>query len=436
MVDFFRKYRMLIFMFLIWALAGAYVGTVAAIIVSVASFLLLAKRADSGQLLVALLVMLIFSDSRSQMLQFAVQAKVFFALSALLFVLLRWKDMAYGSQLIFRFFLPFLMFAMLLVPFANDSVDAFQKTLSYVIIFLVVPTLFITAHRDDAKFPLDLVVFFFLILVVGIILRFISPEFVTLVDRFRGLLGNPNGLGIFLTLIFPISYMILESPTAKPSVRNRLIFYAAIIVSLLLCQSRTAILSCGLFLLFNSFQALRKGLGLLLFLAIIFSFEYLLSQIPLVIIALNLGEYFRIDSLLEGSGRLVAWEFGWEQIQKVFFFGGGFDYTNDLYKQYYVYLSRLGHQGNAHNSFLTLWLDTGIIGLSLFAVGLARIVLLALKQTNYTLPVLYGILFSTNFESWLAASLNPFTSLFLIALTILSNPELITQSPISKNASA
>jgi len=425
MAEFFRKYQMLIFMFLIWVVTGAYVGSVGAIVVSVGSFLILAKKADSGQLLVALLVMLVFSDSRSQMLQFAVQAKVFFALIALLFVLVRWKDMASGSQLIFSFFLPFLIYAMLLIPFANDSVDAFQKTLSYGIIFLVVPILFSTAHREDAKFTLDLVVFFFLILAIGIALRFISPGFVTLADRFRGLLGNPNGLGIFLTLVFPVAFMILENRKEEISARNRWIFYGAIILSLLLCQSRTAILACGLFLMFNSLPALRGGLGLVVFLVIIFSYEYLLSQIPLLIIALNLGEYFRIDTLLEGSGRVVAWEFAWEQIQHVFFFGGGFDYTNDLYKQYYEYLSRLGHQGNAHNSFLTLWLDTGIIGVVLFVFALIRTVLYALKQSSYTLPVLYGILFSTNFESWLAASLNPFTSLFLLALTMLSNPEIM-----------
>jgi len=67
------------------------------------------------------------------------------------------------------------------------------------------------------------------------------------------------------------------------------------------------------------------------------------------------------------------------------------------------------------------------VGLVLFVTGLVRTVVYALNKTSYTLPVLYGVLFSTNFESWLAASLNPFTSLFLIILTLISHPELLTE---------
>ena len=44
--------------------------------------------------------------------------------------------------------------------------------------------------------------------------------------------------------------------------------------------------------------------------------------------------------------------------------------TELLYKENYQLLSRLGHQGNAHNSFLTIWYDTGIIGLLGFITGL------------------------------------------------------------------
>jgi len=39
------------------------------------------------------------------------------------------------------------------------------------------------------------------------------------------------------------------------------------------------------------------------------------------------------------------------------------------------------------------------------------------------LPVLFSVLFSTYFESWLAASLNPFTGLFIISLSVLINDQ-------------
>jgi hypothetical protein len=41
------------------------------------------------------------------------------------------------------------------------------------------------------------------------------------------------------------------------------------------------------------------------------------------------------------------------------------------------------------------------------------------KNSAYTLPVFYAVLFSANFESWLTASLNPFTSIFILVLTVL-----------------
>ena len=90
-----------------------------------------------------------------------------------------------------------------------------------------------------------------------------------------------------------------------------------------------------------------------------------------------------------------------------------------------TYLSQLGHQGNAHNSYLTLTLDTGIIGIILFLIGLVRTMVVSAGNFFYALPVFYAALFSANFESWLAASLNPFTSLLLITLTIVTQPSSV-----------
>lgn len=433
---FLQEYRNLLAYVAIWIVAGMYVGGWIAVAVSVFTYFLIVQNGRRGHILLGLLAILLFSDSRSDIFQFAIQAKIGFALLGLYYVLSNWKKLPGKYNHVFRFFIPFFVYAFLLVPFTSDVFDALQKTFSYAIIFLIVPLLFAGAVENNKGFLTDLITFILIILAVGLIFRFIDPEFVTLAGRYRGLLGNPNGLGIFLTLVFPIFYIVLESEAFKASVRVKWIFYGVFVISLLLCQSRTAILACGLFLAFNAYPALRGGLGLLLFLTLVFSYEYLLSQLPAIVISLNLGEYFRIDTLLAGSGRVIAWEFAWNKIQDVFFFGGGFDYTNNLYYQYYDYLSRLGHQGNAHNSFLTLWLDTGVVGLVFFVIGLVRTAVYAMSRTPYTLPVLYGVLFSTNFESWLAASLNPFTSLFLIILTILCNPDLLStagepQSPDS-----
>jgi len=102
-------------------------------------------------------------------------------------------------------------------------------------------------------------------------------------------------------------------------------------------------------------------------------------------------------------------------------FGKGFSYTEFIFKENYHRLSRLGHEGNAHNSYLTIWLDTGIVGLFTFIVPLILLVVQAAKKTAVAMPFLFAIIFSTYFESWLTASLNPFTIVFLVVLSIITS---------------
>ncbi len=411
------EYKALLLLVTAWFLGGYFLPVTAAAGVAVVVYLFLLQRQNNSHILFALLLMLLFSDSRNYSLAFAIQAKIGIVVLTFLYLLLKRNELPIRENKFFFYMIPFMVYVFISLPFANDFFSAFQKSTSYFIIYLIVPTLLLAALKD-ASFNKHIVIYLGLILLIGLVLMVINPPFVMLQSRFRGLLGNPNGLGIFITLAFPIGYMIMDY--LKISLQWRWVFYGLIISSLILCGSRTAMLACGIFLLFNSVDMLRGGVGLIVFAALILSYEFALSQLPVIILALNLGEYFRIDTLMEGSGRVVAWEFAWTQIQEVFYFGGGFDYTNGLYLKFYDYLSRLGHQGNAHNSFLTLWLDTGIIGLVLALFGLIRSVIFCWSRSSYTLPFIYTIIFSVNFESWLAASLNPFTSLFLVALSLLA----------------
>ena len=187
--------------------------------------------------------------------------------------------------------------------------------------------------------------------------------------------------------------------------------------------SRTALIAIILFFVFNRVKYLSNTVSLTIFIILIASYEYLLFYLPNLIVSLGLEDFFRLDTLEEGSGRFLAWGFAWERIQGVFFFGGGFNHTTYVFQVFQDELSKLGHQGNAHNSYLTIWLNTGLVGLVLFSIGLVRSIVAGIKSSSYTLPIVFAVLFSSYFESWLAASLNPFTSLFLISLTILAIPK-------------
>jgi O-antigen ligase len=84
----------------------------------------------------------------------------------------------------------------------------------------------------------------------------------------------------------------------------------------------------------------------------------------------------------------------------------------------------LGHQGNAHNSYITFWLDTGIFGVLAYVVGIISAAVKGLRRSVFGMPVLYAVLFSSFFESWLTASLNPFTIQLLLIITILTKEEI------------
>jgi len=96
-------------------------------------------------------------------------------------------------------------------------------------------------------------------------------------------------------------------------------------------------------------------------------------------------------------------------------------------------LLAMNHQGNAHNSYLTFWLDTGLIGLILYFIALLRVIVKSARVNNIALPVFTGFLISANFESWLTASLNPYTIVFVMTITLLLwEPKLETGSELSR----
>lgn len=404
-----------------WPLVGAFLPKPFAIGYAVLTFLLVLRTRDLTRIFIAFITMLIFSDSRSAVFGFAETAKIGVVVLLFLYVLMNFSEFRQTGNRLFVFFLPFLLWSVLASAWASVPLTAFQKSISYGLVFFLVPLVFQKASDNNRSFQLELVYAFTLILSAGLLIHVVNPDFTSLVGRYRGLLGNPNGLGIFLTVLFAVYYPIQRHyKIHTEQTRFHYLFIGVFLLSLILTGSRTALIAIVLFYLFNRLRYLSNAFTIIVFIVLVLSYEYLLLQLPSVVSFLGLEEYFRIDTLEEGSGRFVAWNFAWQKVQDVFFVGGGFGHTEFVFQVFRDELSRLGHQGNAHNSYLTIWLDTGLIGVLLFAIGLVRSVVSALRTSSFTLPIVYAVLFSTYFESWLSASLNPFTSLFLIALTLLS----------------
>ena len=375
-------------------------------------------------------LILLFSDSRSQIFEFAVNTKTFLALMLPIGILI---TRSLNLNPIYKFFIPFLSIAFIALLDSVTPLIGFQKTVSYSFIILAVPALFIYLLREKGSVYLKSFLYLLAaILVLGLVFRLINPEFTSLSGRFRGLLGNPNGLGIFLILVFLLYQVSINRYPDLFSKRERNILAVVFVINLLLCQSRTAILVFILFFLLRWLFQRSYAAGVVTIILLIGALNYISLDLINVITSLGLEEFLRADTLETGSGRIVAWNFAWERIQENFFLGRGFAHSEHLYNvQYEKLLNDLGHQGNVHNSYLTFWLDVGLLGLLAFAIPFISLFFRSAAESSIALPVFFCLAFSANFESWMAASLNPLTSLFLITLSLLLVKAKVEEEPES-----
>jgi len=261
-----------------------------------------------------------------------------------------------------------------------------------------------------------------IVMALGLILSRVFPGEMYLVGRFRGLLGNPNGLGLFITNGFLLFQLVRQKSPSLFSLNFRRVFMTLVFISLIMSGSRQSMMVVLIFYSMSYIFKYSNWLGFISFLLLAFGFEFLIGQIPIVTKLLGLDKTLRvedIEQIREGSGRAISWAFAWKEIQVDYFAARGLHYTTYIFQYWREEFRALNHMGNAHNSYLTVWLDTGIQGaVALFGGVIYQFI--RLSKSNYTaLPILCGLAFSFMYESWFAASLNPYTIVvFLIISTM------------------
>jgi O-antigen ligase len=414
---------------LLWITVGITAGSIPAIVFILLSVLGLKYKVLYEELFLGFALILVLSDSRYHGLAFAANVKTIYIALLSLFIFFDRKNFGAVNKLIYLF-VPFLILALFLIVKSEDWQTCFQKTLSYILLFFIVPSYVVKVYQlRGTRFFRDIVFLFSLILLAGIIFKLIGSNIAYLADRYRGILGNPNGLGLFCTLYFLLLFVIQEYYPVLFSKWEKIYLYGLIIFSVILSGSRNTIMSIIAFLIFMRLYKYSPFVGFFVLIILSLVYQVLFENFGLIAASLGLGEYFRVDTLKNGSGRDVAWNFAWTHIQDNFYLGKGFAYDEFLMHnvQTQQKLNDLGHQGNVHNSYLTLWLNTGIIGLFLFARGFLLSFIKASKNSRIAFPVMFTVLFSANFESWMTASLNPITIQLLIILTILTSPEFNEQ---------
>jgi hypothetical protein len=410
---------------LTWTFVGAVVP-VAAFAVIPLTVLLWWRARMYDKIFIGFWFILILSDNLDFPLGFAKQVKNLYILMLGAIVFFDRRNM-FPLSGIFKYFIPYLIVGFTALYASETLPVGLQKGLSYFLLIFSVPSLILYIYRERGQeFLRELVYFGFAVIIFSILLRYYSYDFAySHGGRLHGIFGNPNGLGIFSVVVFLLFH---TTNNLFPGLYRRwfiIIFNLVVLYAIYRTGSRNALLGSLLMLFFSRFYKLSPYVGFMVFLITAVSFELISSNFTTIVRGLGLEETFRVDTFEQGSGRYVAWAFAWENIQDYYFLGRGFSYDEFLMRSNYHYLSKLGHEGGVHNTYLIIWLNAGLIGVVLFFRSVLLLFIKGGKKTPLAFPVLFTVLFSISFEPWLAASLNPYTIVFFIIVTLLFEDEII-----------
>lgn len=288
--------------------------------------------------------------------------------------------------------LPLILFSLVLVlslfisETKTESLQEFIIFLSYILIF------FLITNNLDRKVDFNLFIhlFFIISLLVSIytIIQYygIDPYLKDL-HRLTSTIGQKNWISNYLAMIFPIgfSYFLLEQIK-----KNKIIYFvllAVLYTTLMICQSRGIWISISLTLIFGIYIIIRfkifrifhrnkKWLFLLLitFLAItiIYSTDNPLNKSAITVPLRALSTFDEQDPSV--NTRLLMWKTTFEMIKEKPLLGSGIgtfkmnylDYQAEFLKDNPYYVKYSGKAGEAHNEYLQILAELGIIGLGLF----------------------------------------------------------------------
>ncbi len=421
MYDFIIRQKAVLMLFAIWYVVGS-LSTPVFFGVGVLSIILLWRKGLYFEILLGFFFILLLSDNLRPATDFAkIFKNVYMLLLTAIVIVDRHKFAPLNN--IYTYFLPFVVIGLVGLYFSPTIFVGFQKQLSYILLFFAVPQFLLYAFRESGPRVIrDFLFFGVLMIIIGFVMRFTDPGVaISHGGRFRGVFGNPNGLGLFTSILLVLIVLgrsYFRDLLTKSDLRWLVI---PLLIALVLSGSRTALLASILFLGFVRFYRFSPFVGFIFFIGAAVGVEFVSANIVEIVRALGLSEFFRVETLEQGSGRYVAWEFAWLNIQEYFWFGRGFAFDEWLMESNQDMLNILGHQGGVHNTYLIIWLNTGLVGLLVFFRAVFLLFIQASRNTAIAFPMLWLVMFTIALEPWLAASLNPFTILFLIALTVMTD---------------
>ena len=264
----------------------------------------------------------------------------------------------------------------------------------------------------------------------GILSVFTSTGDAWLSARFRGVLANPNAVGMLTILFMP--FAVVRAMRRKSLINYFLIL--VMLVSVVLSGSRNGVMTTSIAMAFFALRIRAWKTGVLLAALAAATYLAMPDYAPAPgISARPINHILSSDDLAEGGGRVEAWAVAIPIIKSKILLGHGFGTEDLIFKGMKFRI----HRGDyIHNSYLGLTYQLGIVGSLLVFVPLIGLLIYRLlghgsrsPQTAAYETLLFGGLIAAFFESWIYSAGNAFAFPFWTCVMLLTRAALGARDP-------
>ncbi|WP_439185739.1 O-antigen ligase family protein [Carboxylicivirga taeanensis] len=417
MLELIKKKPVYLSYFILCFATIAYGGSISLVAIPIFTFLF----NKHGQLLIPFFALLLVLPLADSSFAFFVQAYQLRPILLVLIGLIVFSNPYIVNKVDWSLyaFIPYFVILGYYVLDVHSFIEVLRP-ISYFLVIVITPVItkhILVTHKDI--FLKGLILLYTLVFVLSF-LTIGENAALQSYGRFSGIFRNPNALGIFSFLFFMLSTIIFKFQGHLFTKIERYFVIGIILAGVIYSRSRSGMFAIGLFWLslwaYERWQL--KGIVFLGLTAIIINYAIPFEE---VIRGIGLGDFLRLESIEAGSGRKVAFEHALDKIMEAPFSGNGIGFTEQYFSESKEVLSKKGHVGNVHNSFLSVWLDYGLFGLLSFIYAWFSWFKKTSIYTTIVLSVALAVLFSANIEMWLVGSLNHVTIQLIIILSLLSS---------------
>ena len=288
--------------------------------------------------------------------------------------------------------LPVILFILVLILSVFMSETKTVNLNDFIIFFSYILIFFLITNNLNKKANFNSFIHLFFIIsslvsIYTIIQYYGFDPYLSDLHSLTSTIGQKNWISNYLAMIFPVafSYFLL-----RQTQKNRILYFfllSILYVTLMICQSRGIWISISLtlilaiyiiikFKLFEIFKKNKKWLILLLFtfliITAIYSTDNPLNKSAIAVPQRAMSTFDENDPSI--NTRTLIWKTTLEMIKDRPIFGSGIgtfkmnylNYQAEFLKNNPYYIQYSGKARDAHNEYLQMWAEIGIIGLGIF----------------------------------------------------------------------